>query len=120
MANFLIKNRGPLQGVIDISGSKNAVLPLLAASILTDDVCEITEVPGLKDVEVMCELLESVGLKVEEDLEEKSITISPKDGLKLETQIPYALTSKMRASILIMGPFLRQNKLKIKLKRPNI
>ena len=61
MAKYIVENNGPLEGNIYISGSKNAVLPLMAASVLTDEKCVICDTPALRDVEVMCALIESVG-----------------------------------------------------------
>ena len=54
MAKFLIRKSGPLSGEVKISGSKNAVLPIMAATLLTDENCEILDVPALRDVDVMC------------------------------------------------------------------
>jgi UDP-N-acetylglucosamine 1-carboxyvinyltransferase len=54
-------------GFVEVSGSKNAVLPLMAATLLTDDCCRITEVPKLMDVDVMCGLLRSFGAEVRFD-----------------------------------------------------
>ncbi|NLB24969.1 MAG: UDP-N-acetylglucosamine 1-carboxyvinyltransferase, partial [Clostridiales bacterium] len=67
MAKYIIENNGPLRGEVEISGSKNAVLPIMAAAILSEGECEITEVPKLKDVQVMCSLLRTVGASVTED-----------------------------------------------------
>ena len=93
----------PLRGNIRISGAKNSALPILAASLLgTEDVI-LEDVPNLKDVEVMCEVLSSLGAKVEL-LDKGVIKINAKDINNYET--PYELMSKMRASFLVMGPLL--------------
>ena len=60
MAKFLVKKSGPMRGEVTISGSKNAVLPIMAATLLTDEECVIKDVPALRDVAVMCSLLESL------------------------------------------------------------
>ena len=64
VAKFLVQKSGPLQGEVTISGSKNAVLPILAATLLTKEDCTILDVPALRDVDVMCKLLSSLGAEV--------------------------------------------------------
>ena len=64
MAKFLIQKSGPLSGEVEISGSKNAVLPILAATVLCSQPCTLEGVPALKDVDIMCSLIESLGVKV--------------------------------------------------------
>jgi UDP-N-acetylglucosamine 1-carboxyvinyltransferase len=87
---------------------------LLAATLLTEDVCEITDVPDLLDVDVMCKLLRSLGAIVEEDKQSKSIKVTARTITSNEA--PCALVKKMRASILAMGPLLaRTGKAKIPL-----
>lgn len=104
MAKFLVKNNGPLQGEVTISGSKNSVLPIMAAALLSDDTCKILDVPALRDVEVMCQILESVGASVEKNYDEGVITIDANHELRNEA--PSELSKRMRASILTMGPLL--------------
>lgn len=87
-----------------ISGSKNAVLPILAATVLSDGVCEINDVPHLLDVDVMCEILRSLGATVTEDWNAHTITVAPGKGDVSE--VPHELVKKMRASIFVMGPLL--------------
>jgi UDP-N-acetylglucosamine 1-carboxyvinyltransferase len=99
-----IGQSGPLKGEVEVSGSKNAVLPLLAATLLTEEACEITDVPDLKDVDVMCRLLRSFGAVVEEDKGGKSIKVRAKTLTSNEA--PCGLVKKMRASVLAMGPLL--------------
>ena len=69
MAKFIVEKSGPLRGEVSISGAKNSVLPILAATLLTDDECIIDEVPDLKDVTILCSLLASLGVKIERNLE---------------------------------------------------
>lgn len=104
MAKYFMEMNGPLTGEVEISGSKNAVLPIMAAAILTDEKCEILEVPELRDVDVMCQLLCSVGAKVKCDYKNGSIEIIIKEILAEEA--PLELVKKMRASNLLMGPLL--------------
>ena len=107
LAKFLVKNNGPLQGEVTISGSKNSVLPIMAAALLSDDTCTILDVPELSDVEVMCQILESVGASVEKNYEEKRITIDANHELRNEA--PSELSKRMRASILTMGALLARD-----------
>ncbi len=114
MAKYLVEKSNPLRGEIAASGSKNAVLPIMAASILATDVCKIMDIPKLRDVEVMCQLLESIGSKVTIEAEKEMISVLTEE-IK-EEEAPYELVKQMRASILIMGPLLaRKKKAKIAL-----
>jgi UDP-N-acetylglucosamine 1-carboxyvinyltransferase len=101
---FVIKNTGPLNGVVEVSGSKNAVLPLLAATLLTQERCEISDVPELIDVGVMCELLRSFGAKVDWDKANHDIRVEAREIATSEA--PCDLVKMMRASIVAMGPLL--------------
>ncbi len=104
MAKFIIKQSGPLTGEVEISGSKNAVLPIMAATLLTAEPCEIDDVPHLKDVEVMCEILRSMGAVVREDWDTHTLFIDT-SGL-CTSEAPAELVKLMRASIFIMGPLI--------------
>lgn len=104
MAKYLVQKSNPLRGEVTISGSKNAVLPIMAAAILTRGTCELSEVPALRDVDVMAKLLRSVGSEVIEDYENSRLEITTENILAEEA--PYELVKKMRASILIMGALL--------------
>ena len=104
MAKFLVQKSAPLTGEVKISGSKNAVLPIMAAALLTEETCEIKDVPALRDVEVMCRLLESLGASVNKDLENNRVNITP--GSELSYEAPYDLVKMMRASILVLGALL--------------
>ena len=114
MAKYIIKHSAPLKGEVAISGAKNATLPILAATVLTDGVCEILDAPHLSDVEVMCDILRSVGATVTEDYENHRILI---DGSTVDKSVvPYDLVKKERASFFIMGPLLaRMGKVNIAL-----
>ena len=65
MERILVEKSPPLKGTVRISGAKNAALPILAASLLGTEDIILEDVPKLKDVEIMCEVLESLGSKVE-------------------------------------------------------
>ncbi len=104
MAKFLVDKSGPLFGEVEISGSKNAVLPIMAAAILTEENCHILDAPVLRDVDVMCKLLGSIGAEVKADYQNNLIEIITNNIVAEEA--PYELVKKMRASILVMGPLL--------------
>jgi UDP-N-acetylglucosamine 1-carboxyvinyltransferase len=93
-----------LQGFVDIGGAKNAALPIIAATLLTADECVLTNVPDLSDVHTMCDLLESLGAKVEFDTLRKRLTVRA-DAITT-TSAPPELVAKMRASFLVAGPLL--------------
>lgn len=111
MAKYIVEKSGPLKGNVVISGAKNAVLPLMAAALLAEEPCVIRDVPRLRDVSFMKEILSSLGSHIEE-LDENVISISTKDIISTEAQ--FELVNKMRASILVMGPLLaRKGRAKI-------
>ena len=103
MDYFQIRGGTPLQGRIPISGAKNAALPILAATLLTDKVSTLLNVPHLNDITTMVELLGALGADVAMD-ESMALKVS---ATQLNNQrAPYALVKTMRASILVMGPLL--------------
>ena len=104
MSKFLVQKSAPLRGEVKISGSKNAVLPIMAAALLTEEKCVIKDVPALRDVEVMCKLLESLGAKVEKDLDNNKVNIEASGEIVYEA--PFDLVKMMRASILVLGALL--------------
>ncbi|MEN8237058.1 MAG: UDP-N-acetylglucosamine 1-carboxyvinyltransferase [Pseudomonadota bacterium] len=94
----------PLSGEIHISGAKNAMLPLMTVSLLTDQVLELTNVPDLADVYSMGDLLAEHGVEQSFDTTHKTIRFHA--GSIKSTTAPYDLVRKMRASILVLGPLL--------------
>ncbi len=104
MAKFLVKNTGPLKGEVTVSGSKNAVLPIMAATLLSDDECIILDAPDLRDVDVMCDILRNLGAGVEVDFEDKKIVVNP-SGIS-GSEVDSDLANRMRASVLTVGPLL--------------
>ena len=104
MAKLFIEKSGPLKGEVTISGSKNAVLPVMAATMLTDERCIIADAPALRDVEIMSEIIRSMGADVTERLDENIVEIETKEIKTSEA--PAELVRKMRASILILAPVL--------------
>ncbi len=101
MDSFLIKGGVPLHGEVTISGSKNAVLPLMAATLLTADTCVIRNVPDLSDVRFMGKILESLGAEVK--FADGTVTIR---AAKVKGFGDYEMIRKMRGSICILGPLL--------------
>lgn len=98
-----VKANGPLKGEVSISGAKNSALPILAASLLATEEVILDEVPKLKDIEVMVEILKSLNAKVEY-LTDTTLKIDSSKVDKYET--PFELMDKMRASFIVMGPLL--------------
>lgn len=102
MDKILIKGGAQLKGAIEISGSKNATLPLMASSILTDEIITIKGAPNLTDVKTLIKLLEELGGNINFN---KNVISIQFEKIK-ETKAPYDLVRKMRASILVAGPLL--------------
>lgn len=114
MAKLVVHKSPPLRGSIRISGSKNAVLPILAASLLAEGKSIIGDVPNLKDVVIMQHLLQHLGVTIKWSKAKSEIELIT-DHIT-EYEAPYDLVSQMRASFLIMGPLLaRIGKAKIPL-----
>lgn len=103
MERLLVEKSPPLKGTVRVSGAKNSALPILAACLLGTEDIILEDVPKLKDIGVMCEVLTSLGAKVEH-LSHGVIKINSANVDKFETK--YELMSKMRASFLVMGPLL--------------
>ena len=102
MKKILIEGGNRLFGEVHISGAKNSVLPLIAATLLTDGVSIIDDCPYLSDVRTMCLVLEHLGAKTHFDNGELILDTSNLDAV----EPPGELVRKMRASVLIMGPLL--------------
>lgn len=100
MERFVIRGGKKLQGTVLVGGSKNAALPIMAASLLTRGKTELKNVPSLKDVKTMCDVLRVVGAKVYSENDRLLIDTSTCD----HPEAPYELVKTMRASILVMGP----------------
>jgi len=112
MDKLIIDGGIPLKGTVSVSGSKNAVLPILAASLLTKDKCVIKNAPDLRDTYSMLKLLRFLG--VNSDFKDNVIILRP-NGL-VKSVAPYKLVSTMRASFCVLGPLLaRVKKVKVSL-----
>src|SRR4051794_27239366 len=101
MESLLIKGGVPLHGDVTISGAKNSVLPIMAATLLTSEPCVIRRVPDLSDVSFMAKILTSLGAEVK--LEGNELRVRAK---KVKHIGDYDLIRKMRGSICILGPLL--------------
>ncbi len=101
MDSLLIKGGVPLHGEVAISGAKNAVLPIMAATLLTSEPCVIRNVPNLSDVTFMAQILKSLGAEVKADGGTLHV-----HAAKIKGVGDYDLIRKMRGSICIMGPLL--------------
>ncbi len=102
MDKFVIEGGLKLEGEVAISGSKNAALPVLAASLLASDESMIENVPKLDDIHTLCQLFQKLGVKIVEDqgvmiLDTRNIT---------SVEATYDIVRKMRASVLVLGPLL--------------
>lgn len=102
MKKIIIEGGNKLSGSVHISGAKNAVLPLIAASLLTEGECQIHETPWLTDVENLCGVLEYLGAETHYD----NATLYIDSTNLSSTTAPFEQAKKMRASILVMGPLL--------------
>lgn len=112
MTSFIVEGGTPLNGSIRVSSAKNAVLPVIAASLLTESECIIEDVPKLRDVKAMREVLISLGAKV--SIKGNNIRINAANIDSIEA--PYELVRKMRASFLVLGPLLaRKGKARVSL-----
>ncbi len=114
MTKILVQKSDPLIGAVKVSGAKNSVLPILAASLLAQGKCVLEDIPGLKDVDVICEVLASVGADIKKRSSNGVIEINS-SGID-NYEAPYELIRKMRASFLVLGPLLaRMGKARISL-----
>lgn len=102
MPRIRVRKSDPLKGNVKIDGAKNAVLPIIAATLLANDICVLKSVPNLRDVHVISDLLRHLGAKV--DYRDGVLTVDSTNIITYEA--PYDLVKKMRASFLVMGPLL--------------
>ena len=103
MEKLVIHGGKPLEGTVRVSGAKNAVLPIIVASMLGTTQSTLTEIPKLADVHTVCDVIASLGVHIEHP-ERDTLVI---DAHELtSTTAPYDLVRRMRASFLVMGPLL--------------
>ena len=103
MDKILIRGGNKLNGTIKVSGSKNSALPILFATLLTDEKCEISNVPFLADITTTLNFLNFIGKKVYRT-DNANVIVESTNNLNYKA--PYDLVRKMRASVLVMGPIL--------------
>ncbi len=106
MDKIIVEGGRPLTGEVNISGAKNAALPILVSSLLTDGLCTFSNVPNLKDIESIKLLLSYLGAKIETNGDVVRIDA----GNIFNHEAPYDLVRKMRASILVLGPLVARLK----------
>ena len=113
MDKIIVRGGKALTGNVKVSGAKNAVLPIIAASILAEEgTCVISDVPALDDVRTICDLLKTMGISLTYDHEVLTINASKLTSVEAS----YELVRKMRASFLVMGPLLaRKGKARVAL-----
>ncbi len=102
MDKILVKGGKPLTGKVTVSGAKNAVLPIIAASIMAGGQVQIDDVPNLTDVEIICQVIACLGAAVSR--QGNSVLVDPS---RIDNhEAPHDLVSKMRASVVVMGALL--------------
>ena len=100
---IVVRASGPLEGRVHVSGAKNSVLKLMAASLLAEGEYVLRNVPGIVDVDLMGDLLTSMGCTVDRPVEGTLRISSP---ARCTPEAPYELVERMRASIVVLGPLL--------------
>ena len=114
MQKLIIKSKKNLKGKISISGSKNATLPILAASILSNKPVTLKNIPFVQDVYTMINLLKHIGMNIKIFKSKNILKIT--NNKSLQTVAPYRLLKTMRAGVLVLGPLLaRYKKAKVSL-----
>ncbi|TDK27420.1 UDP-N-acetylglucosamine 1-carboxyvinyltransferase [Luteimonas aestuarii] len=107
MQKIVVTGGGPLDGEVRISGAKNAVLPILCATLLADEPVEIRNVPHLHDVRTIARLLGGLGAGIGHDREASVVRVDPRT---VDSHLaPYDLVRTMRASVLVLGPLLAKH-----------
>ena len=107
MDKLIVEGGHRLQGAVNISGSKNASLPILAAALLTDEPVRISRVPDVSDTNYMIQILSQLGASVERS--SGTVRIESPDGIS--SSASYEQVRKMRASICLLGPMMARMKL---------
>ncbi len=107
MDKLVVQSNGPLKGTVRTSGSKNSALPILAATLLTPELCTIHNVPDLSDIRYMLDILKFLGAEVDWDRATGTVRVKAE---KIHSNAPYELVRKMRASICILGPLVARCK----------
>jgi UDP-N-acetylglucosamine 1-carboxyvinyltransferase len=101
---YIVKGGNKLNGTVTISGAKNAALPIIVASLLAEGTTVLHNVPNLKDIQTILQVIECLGAQYQFDINTNTLTIHV-NSLK-NAEVPYELVKTMRASIYVMGPLL--------------
>ena len=105
MDRIVVRASGPLRGEVAVSGSKNSALALMAAALLGDGETQLENVPRLRDVDAMLELLRALGARAEWEGERSHVVRI--DARRIHgREAPYDLVRKMRASFMVLGPLV--------------
>lgn len=108
MEEIIVRGGNQLNGTVRIEGAKNAVLPILAASLLAEEgITTLDNVPIISDVFTMNQVIRHLNVDVDFDEQKNQVTIDA--SRQLEIEAPYEYVSQMRASIVVMGPLLARN-----------
>ena len=106
MSSYIIEGEHRLEGRVKASGSKNAALPIIAASILNCGTVELHNVPVIRDVIIMLNILEMLGCKIQRFDDKIIIDSSNACGY----EIPHELMNKMRSSVMLAGAIIGRNR----------
>src|SRR5947209_7090423 len=93
-----------LKGSVQVSGAKNAALPILVSALLTDQDCFFKRVPDLQDIKTILKLLSHLGMQMDLELDKNKVRLNAKDIHTFDA--PYDLVSTMRASVWVLGPLI--------------
>ncbi|MEP0813246.1 MAG: UDP-N-acetylglucosamine 1-carboxyvinyltransferase [bacterium] len=104
MSHLWIRGGKTLEGSVEASGSKNAALPIIAASLLVQGKVSLSRIPDLTDIRVICEMIDALGAKSSYNAAEHTLEIDASGVSGVEA--PYELVEKMRASFLVLGPLV--------------
>src|SRR3974390_865984 len=102
MDAILVRGNGPLRGSVRISGAKNAALPILCATLLSDGASRLRNVPALRDIDTTAALLRFLGREGRVAAPEVEVAA----GSSVRPEAPYELVKQMRASVLVLGPLV--------------
>ena len=103
MSTLMVQGGRPLEGRVTVEGNKNAALPLMAACLLTDGACTLTNMPRIRDVEVMAALLRDLGAEVDGV---GTSTLRIRCAHVSSDEPDAALVGRLRGSVLLLGPLL--------------
>jgi UDP-N-acetylglucosamine 1-carboxyvinyltransferase len=106
MDKIRIRGGKPLRGKVEVSGSKNAALPILMASLLTAERCRFRRVPNLQDIRTTLKVLGHLGVRSEAAFDRNQVDLTAAIAADHPREAPYDLVRTMRASVLVLGPLL--------------